>query len=103
MIQKYLDENVLLIPNTVYKEREKYEFQWTIDKRFKLTGYNAFYAFPKPGIHKIELKVKDLVTEACSIYNNVINITKPDAVYVEPWDDNLGFGLSRFGLDGFGG
>lgn len=103
MIQKYVDENVLLIPNTVFKERENYDFLWTIDKRFKLTGYNASYKFSKPGTHNIVLKVIDKITEQASIFTNIINVINPEQVFAYGAEENLGFGLEKFSEDGFGG
>lgn len=104
MIQKYVDENVLLIPNTVFKERENYDFLWTIDKRFKLTGYNASYKFSKPGTHNIVLKVVDKVTEQSSIFTSVVNIIHPEQEYAPPFVPvtNFGFGLGEFGYEDFG-
>lgn len=103
MIQKYLSENILLIPNVIYKERESYDFYWTVDSRFKLTGYNAVYSFDKPGEHKVELKIVDKVTQISSIYKNVVNVVKLEQKYVSPVEEDLGFGLSSFGIDAFGG
>jgi hypothetical protein len=103
MLQKYVNENVLLIPNTVFKEREHYDFLWTIDKRFKVTGYDASYQFNKPGTHNIELKVVDKLTLQSSIFNSVINVIKLEQQTAFDAEQNLGFGLQKVGLDGFGG
>jgi hypothetical protein len=97
MLQKYINENVLLIPNIVFKEREHYDFLWTIDKRFKVTGYDALYQFAKPGTHNIELKVIDKLTLQSSIFNSVINVIKQTTS-----DPNPGFGYGEFGYEEFG-
>jgi hypothetical protein len=103
MLQKYINENVLLIPNIIFKEREHYDFLWTIDKRIKLNGYNASYQFTKPGTHNIVLKVIDKLTLQSSIFNNVINVIKLEQQTAFDTEQNLGFGLQKVGLDGFGG
>ena len=102
MIEKYVNENVLLIPNTVYWEKDKYDFKWIIDSRFKLTGFASQFSFDKPGSHKIQLIVTDTVTQLSSTFNNFINVKQAEQKYAPAYINNSSFGYGEFGFEGFG-
>lgn len=104
MIQKYLDENVLLIPDVVYQEKDNYQFNWIIDKKVRLNGHTAIHSFDRPGIHEIQLKVVNEITLASSVYINIINVADKEQKYVSPYVNNTvtGFGVGPFGIQEFG-
>lgn len=98
MIQKYVGENVLLIPNVIYKDKDNYTFDWTIDKKIYLTGHTAIYSFDTAGKHKIQLVVTDVRTTETSTYINIINVIQAEQAF----SYDLGFGFEDFGEDYFG-
>jgi hypothetical protein len=104
MIQKYLNENILLIPSALYNKQDAYIFDWTIDKRFKVKGYGATYSFDKPGGHEIILKATDVLTGSYSIYKNIINVCNFSQDYSPAFIEQLkfGFGWGEFGWEDFG-
>ncbi len=104
MIQKFINENILLIPPVLYKEKDKYTFEWTIDNKFTVSGYDATYSFSKTGTHFLSLKYTNIITNIFYIYEMSINVTMREQSYVESVVPDTGgsFGLSPFSITDFG-